>query len=284
MSWLYSRVLVEESLGGSCLDGEQCALWNGTHTQRASWLPDRTTDACRLSQSGMTYKLLTDDLGEAVLTWCLEDSLAKTFHGHGQATVSRGNDQVYGSRCTGSLQNAVRDTHSLKTSGISGLEDLPLFSICCTSLDTKPQTGISTLPTAAAHTYESGHSFSRTGSGRRWCSQVTASSAKCVESQSVRIAESIIRNAIAQDHIQKTNGAWLKKIGELLPTPTCQDAKNNAGVAQYDRNTWPLNVIAGGSLNPEWVEWLMGWPLGWTDLRPLETDKFRQWLRSHGRC
>ena len=39
----------------------------------------------------------------------------------------------------------------------------------------------------------------------------------------------------------------------------------------------------GGQLNPTWVEWLMGWPLGWTDLKPLETDKFQQWLRSHGK-
>lgn len=30
----------------------------------------------------------------------------------------------------------------------------------------------------------------------------------------------------------------------------------------------------GGKLNPEWVEWLMGWPIGWTDLKPLATDKF----------
>jgi hypothetical protein len=29
-------------------------------------------------------------------------------------------------------------------------------------------------------------------------------------------------------------------------------------------------------------EWLMGWPIGWTDLQPLETDKFQQWLDSHG--
>ena len=28
-----------------------------------------------------------------------------------------------------------------------------------------------------------------------------------------------------------------------------------------------------GALNPPWVEWLMGWPLGWTDLKPSETDK-----------
>ena len=39
----------------------------------------------------------------------------------------------------------------------------------------------------------------------------------------------------------------------------------------------------GGSLNPLWVEWLMGWPIGWTDLRPLGMDKFRQWFDSHGR-
>jgi hypothetical protein len=26
-----------------------------------------------------------------------------------------------------------------------------------------------------------------------------------------------------------------------------------------------------GFLNPMWVEWLMGFPLGWTDLEDLET-------------
>ena len=27
----------------------------------------------------------------------------------------------------------------------------------------------------------------------------------------------------------------------------------------------------GGQLNPTWVEWLMGFPLGWTDLSASET-------------
>ena len=31
--------------------------------------------------------------------------------------------------------------------------------------------------------------------------------------------------------------------------------------------------LNGGSLNPTWVEWLMGWPLGWTDLKPLATGR-----------
>jgi len=43
-----------------------------------------------------------------------------------------------------------------------------------------------------------------------------------------------------------------------------------------------LNDQIGGQLNPTWVEWLMGWPLGWTDLKPLETAKFQAWLHSHG--
>lgn len=38
----------------------------------------------------------------------------------------------------------------------------------------------------------------------------------------------------------------------------------------------------GGRLNAEWIEVLMGWPIGMTDLRPLETAKFQAWLRSHG--
>ncbi len=38
----------------------------------------------------------------------------------------------------------------------------------------------------------------------------------------------------------------------------------------------------GGQLNPTWVEWLMGWPLGWSELKPLEMDKFRSWRQQHG--
>ena len=37
-------------------------------------------------------------------------------------------------------------------------------------------------------------------------------------------------------------------------------------------------------LNPDWVEWLIGWPIGHTALKPLETDRFREWQRQHGGC
>ena len=38
-----------------------------------------------------------------------------------------------------------------------------------------------------------------------------------------------------------------------------------------------------GILSPEFVEFVMGWPMGWTAIEPLGTDKFRQWRHSHGR-
>ena len=51
---------------------------------------------------------------------------------------------------------------------------------------------------------------------------------------------------------------------ETFPTPTVQDSANNGGSSQYERNSLPLNAVIGGALNPTWVEWLMGYPLGWT--------------------
>ena len=61
--------------------------------------------------------------------------------------------------------------------------------------------------------------------------------------------------------------------GEKWSTPTAHNAKEGGFPSEHERNTPTLAAQAGGSLNPMWVEWLMGWPLGWTDLRPSATDK-----------
>jgi hypothetical protein len=34
-------------------------------------------------------------------------------------------------------------------------------------------------------------------------------------------------------------------------------------------------------LNPNWVEWLMGWPIGQTELKPLATAKYQEWQQQH---
>ena len=37
-----------------------------------------------------------------------------------------------------------------------------------------------------------------------------------------------------------------------------------------------------GQLNPDWVEWLMGWPIGWTSLEPLPSERWAEWLGCGG--
>ena len=82
---------------------------------------------------------------------------------------------------------------------------------------------------------------------------------------------------------------------KMWPTPTKSDHKGSGptmvrkdGKVRGDRLDYaternPDGSPTGGQLNPTFVEWLMGWPLGWTDLKPLETDKYQQWLQQHGK-
>ena len=53
---------------------------------------------------------------------------------------------------------------------------------------------------------------------------------------------------------------------QLLPTPTANDAKNNGNPSRQNRHSPGLNGVAGGSLNPEFVEALMGFPISWTEV------------------
>jgi hypothetical protein len=39
-----------------------------------------------------------------------------------------------------------------------------------------------------------------------------------------------------------------------------------------------------GAVSPSAFEYLMGWPLGWTDLKPLATDKSHSALQQRGDC
>lgn len=71
--------------------------------------------------------------------------------------------------------------------------------------------------------------------------------------------------------------------GLRLPTPTAHNAKEGNYPGERRRKSPPLGALFGGKPNPEYVEWMMGWPIGWTALEALETAKFQQWLNSHGK-
>lgn len=73
----------------------------------------------------------------------------------------------------------------------------------------------------------------------------------------------------------------------LLPTPTARDYRSGkTGPKTWAKaNARPLNEVVhsttGGQLSPPWVEWLMGWPIGWTDCELPVTESFRSWQQMH---
>ena len=53
----------------------------------------------------------------------------------------------------------------------------------------------------------------------------------------------------------------------IWSTPTARDWRSGkASEKTLAKNTRPLSEQTGGQLSPMWVEWLMGYPKGWTDL------------------
>lgn len=71
------------------------------------------------------------------------------------------------------------------------------------------------------------------------------------------------------------------------PTPGTTGMSNGSGncekanklhesgqISEEERKS--MRAGNGGQLNPDWVEWLMGWPIKWTALEPIELD-WRDW-------
>ena len=72
----------------------------------------------------------------------------------------------------------------------------------------------------------------------------------------------------------------LDEDGGALATPTATANWDSPSMQKWASCRRMVRLF--GKKTPISHEWLMGWPIGWTDLRPLEMDKFQQWLGSHG--
>ena len=283
MSWLYSQALVGEYLADTSLDGEQSVQSNGKPTQQAYCAPDKMTDFSRLSRFGMTYKPLTENLGKELLTSYREGFLAKTLALGEKEKELTENEAECGEKWHASFTKYDQNSSLWKTHQCSLLGDSEQF------LETWPQWGLMRngecweLQTLA-------QTIKGTESGlleKMWPTPTVA----CVEGgeQSDRVEKTKTGGYVLRK-LNKSNMTYGAKLSDAIlyeekkkwPTPVTRDYKDSGSQealkrARDKRDSPGLALLVGaeggGQLNPTWTEWLMGWPLGWTELKPLVMDK-----------
>jgi DNA (cytosine-5)-methyltransferase 1 len=311
MSWLYSRVLVEEFLGDISLDGEQSVQSNGSNTQLAYCAPDKMTDFSRLSRFGMTYKTLTENRGEELLTLYRAAFLAKTLVQQGEEQGLAENEAVCGEKWHASFTKYDPDTSLWKTHQCSLLGDLEEFSETwpqwglmrdgeCWEQRTLEQTIRGTEYGLSPNGVDSFHTPNTTGLDGGSNSRKALKKRK--EEAKFPTPTASDWMSPKQNGIDLVNNRYVRtslttgvKFGAKLsdainldmkkkfPTPQASDNRDRGNMSNavvQRRIAIGKQVLlsqsvhpTSGQLNPTWVEWLMGWPLEWTDLKPLEMDK-----------
>ena len=284
MSWHFSQALVEAYSAANSSGGRPSALLSGKPTPQAYLSPDRMRAFSRISRFGMTCEPLTDDLGAAVLTWCLAASPAKTSAQPVKAQESTESAAECGRTWRESFARWDRASSLWRTPQCSLLAGLDEFS------ETWPQWGTmragecSEQSMPALRTSETEFGLWRSPTARE-----PGVSWERLETRTGETVGSMCRHYDKHTGRMAQIGLTQQVKARMWPTPTAHNAKEQDSASEAKLNTPTLCHQARGGdktqpkhLNPVWIEWLMGWPLGWTDLKPLATDKFQSWLHSHG--
>ena len=235
--------------------------------------PDKMTDFSRLSRFGMTFKPLTENLGQELLTLYLAGFHAKTLAQQEKVQELTENEAECGEKWRASFTKYDPDMRLWKTHQCSLLGDLEPF------LETWPQWGLMR-------------------GGECWEQQTLEQTIRGTE---FGLSEQMWPTPCATDHKGSGKTGTLRDRLDYAaergatktktytwPTPRTKGMCGGSGAwAQLKANTTieearSMGAGNGGKLNPTWVEWLMGWPLGWTDLKPLVTDKSHFAPQQHG--
>lgn len=268
MSFIFSRALVEESSAGRFSDIVASAPSNSTPTPKPCLWHDRTMEPSRLSQFGMTCAPLTESLGAALLMSYLVGSRARTLAPQGKAPVWTANEVGSGRKWLGLLAKFDRASSMWRTLQCSLLGGLDEY------WGTWPRWG----------SMRNGECWERQMSEHRTSGTVSGlwptPTATDFKSESMSVDLVARRQAASSRGVRLTEFLQRKQ----LPTPTSGNDHSGGRLDEWGGSTNPFRGTEIGKLrlNPCWVEELMGWPSGSTDLKPLETAKFQQWLQQHG--
>ncbi len=283
MSWHYLQEPGAESLVDICSDGEPWRPLKLKNIPELFYCGDSLTDSYLDSLSGTTFAPLTVDHGEDELTSLPEDSPARISVLQEREPELTANAPGSGAKCSGWFAKYAPDGSSWKIPQLSLFGGLEEFS------ETWPKAGTmrnglcweQTMLEPRTAERESG--YWATPSNRDWKDTPGMS----VDGEN---PDGTKRKRLDQLARQVYHGGTTTR--QKWPTPSTGGIRNGSSSCEVinqiakegrinETERRSMRAGNGGKLNPDWVEWLMGWPIGWTDLKPLETDRFQQWQQSH---
>lgn len=180
-----------------------------------------------------------------------EGSPAKTSASPGAEQDLKANEAVSGSNSIASSKKSSRATRSSKTSQPFAVEDWIKYSGHSLRSGTMRNGTVYPLPPLVPLTAGTESGLWRTpqaGDGERG----VYATKETMDNRLAKGGQLSLPNQVKHPH--------------LWPTPTAHNAKEGGYPAEHTRNTPTLSAVAGGKLNPRWVEWLMGFPDNHTDL------------------
>ena len=72
-------------------------------------------------------------------------------------------------------------------------------------------------------------------------------------------------------------GNWERSSGQKIQLRLIDQVRDSR---LYPPDSKTETIKPNCQLNPDWTEWLMGWPVGWTDLKPLDKEGFVEWFKA----
>ena len=268
MSYIFSRALVEGYSPASCSDTAASAPSSGSRTLKPCLWHDRTMEPSRLSRFGMTCAPLTESRGAALLMSFVADFRARTSAQPEAVQASTVSDPVFGVKWPASSVRYDPDSSSWKTANCLWEEDLPWSSATLPTWGMTRSGFVYQHPTAE-------RPISGIGCGL-WptptvCGNHNRKGASATSGDGLA---TVVKQRTWPTATATASKGWSPNHNRAM-TDDRLDYSVERESFQPGQQTPPMR------LNPEWVEWLMGWPIGYTGLKPLETGRYQEWLRQH---
>jgi hypothetical protein len=271
-----SQERVEEYLQTLSSDMKSLEPARLKNTQEMSCSPDSETESCQPSRSGTTSAHSTEHPGEEQLMFFAEASHVRTSVLQVKEQELQGSVRDFGRNMRDSLERCGLALSLPKTHLCFALGDLELSS------KTWPRWGImqdgecSELGMSVRHINET-----ECGSWRTPCTR---------DYKGINAPEGLTRkdgkswmdqlpNAVAYGGTQTRPTYCTPRVKGEEHFETVKKRKGESAAAMHNTlaSVEYQHKTGNAQLNPDWVEWLMGWPISWTSLEPLSLKEFRAW-------